>query len=649
MSKIPNIDMATANPQEIRDFRRTVLRVEQGNEKIRWAAFQEQRKREELAALRFERKEAGYDKKTPTPDIERFLHRLRKRVNKEMRKKGGTPFSILRSYFLFFDADNSGQIDAEELLKVTSKLALPVTKAEAEKIVAYYDKEGNGEFSYKDLVDEMKTASPHFLEFPESVTQSSRGISGPITEVRNKYAQYDLPSSNRPKIKSPSKIVAAYIRKMQKVLKKHMREQGGTEYSILRTLFLSYDADQSGMIDAEELRSAMKTMGITLSAVEAGEIVQFYAAEGAQEMSYKTLVSAVTAGAPHYMTHPESERIRESARRLQALNEGKTSRSQMETYRFTARPANKPRNKTVERFKNRLRAHLEQVIKRDGSTIFHCIRNAFLFWDGDASGSLDPHEFKGAINRLGMAVSDEECRQVVAHYDFSGTGEMRYERLVEEVAKGSTKVLDYLDTQRIHEIDGMLTDVRCPEGVEQICRRVAKAAVRAATKAAAGQTGGPGAPAPPTPAELLQGTFLRHDPAGRHQVSRQDMDRVFTELRAGVKPQELDRLVAWYDRDGTRGVDYRALVADCARLMGRALSTRSLPPVLAGGSGRGGATGRSVLGEKKEIERQLREIQQKEQALQRRYNPTHKRTPQQAKALAESRSSGALSRKTAVM
>ena len=46
------------NPEEIRMHCRIAHRAEQDLPKVKWAAFQEQRRREDLAAIRFQKKQA---------------------------------------------------------------------------------------------------------------------------------------------------------------------------------------------------------------------------------------------------------------------------------------------------------------------------------------------------------------------------------------------------------------------------------------------------------------------------------------------------------------------------------------------------------------------------------------------------------------
>ena len=48
-----------ASPEEIRQYCRKMHRAEQDLPKVKWAAFQEQRRREDLAAIRFQKKQVG--------------------------------------------------------------------------------------------------------------------------------------------------------------------------------------------------------------------------------------------------------------------------------------------------------------------------------------------------------------------------------------------------------------------------------------------------------------------------------------------------------------------------------------------------------------------------------------------------------------
>lgn len=69
--------------------------------------------------------------------------------------------------------------------------------------------------------------------------------------------------------------------------------------------------------------------------------------------------------------------------------------------RFRTSPPNaRLWNRVVERFKLRLRDSLEKRIKQKGGVTHAIIREAFLNWDADASGKLDPEELVRTLYRL---------------------------------------------------------------------------------------------------------------------------------------------------------------------------------------------------------------------------------------------------------
>ena len=136
------------NPDEIKIHCRQAHRAEQDLPKVKWAAFQEQRRREDLAAIRFQKKQArdpaarrararasaraltpratasrprslaqaDIKKKTdePNPVVVKFLASLRKCLTKKMKETGGTEHSVIRQCFLNWDADCSGELSVEE-------------------------------------------------------------------------------------------------------------------------------------------------------------------------------------------------------------------------------------------------------------------------------------------------------------------------------------------------------------------------------------------------------------------------------------------------------------------------------------------------------------------------------------------------------
>ncbi|CAM9815728.1 unnamed protein product, partial [Phaeothamnion confervicola] len=90
-----------------------------------------------------------------------------------------------------------------------------------------------------------------------------------------------------------------------------MRESGGTEFSILRALFLKWDADQSGRTCSRELRGALRGgLGLRVSAQQADEIVAFYERKpGAGDFHYMELVAEVSNAMGNIVHHPSTAEV----------------------------------------------------------------------------------------------------------------------------------------------------------------------------------------------------------------------------------------------------------------------------------------------------------------------------------------------------
>merc|ERR1711988_1992460 len=83
------------------------------------------------------------------------------------------------------------------------------------------------------------------------------------------------------------------------------------------------------------------------------------------------------------------------------------------------------------------------------------LREAFLSWDVDSSGELNPDEFRGAMSRLGLHISAAEAAQVVKYYDKEGAhgrygdNEIAYEDLVDDVTEGAQHFMEHPGSSRI--------------------------------------------------------------------------------------------------------------------------------------------------------------------------------------------------------
>jgi len=595
-SNMPN---QTLNPQEIRNRCRELSRAENSLPKVKWAVFQEQHRTEERAAMKFEQKQkkvGEYSRGVMNDTVRKVIAKIQRAVDRTMKEKGGTAYSIIRHTFLNWDADASGEMSKEEVMGALRMLKLNVTDAEANALVEYYDLEGDGEMRYQPLVEDVTKAAPHFLDHPN-------------TERLRREEQESARSILSEKKKEMPRICELFLKKLQRNLKRIMREKGGTEFSILRANFLNWDADKSGEIGPDEFRGAMSILGLKLSIAEAKEICDYYDVEGDGEMKYQPLVDDIIRGTSHFLVHPMTERNKTPMTPTTDL--ALAEKMKDEEALFSARPRRRPPNAIVEAFKKRLRHKLEMTMRATGGTIYSICREAFLLWDGDCSGELNVAEFTGAIKKMGLEVTDDEAKQIVKYYDLEGDMEMRYQELVNDIVEGVPHFMVHPDTGRgDSRIEMRSARGKPPVAVERIQEKIYNASKGAAERSVTRISG----------EDLFYGTCIRYDRNSCGRLDIKDLRRVFREIKCNLGEVEMRHLVGWYDVAGADEVTYKDMVRN------------TFGPRVRGG-GKGGkkmnfksdaltarAKRAGVLAEKARIEKKIKDIVKKERMLSTKMN-----------------------------
>ena len=187
----------------------------------------------------------------------------------------------------------------------------------------------------------------------------------------------------------PDKKVTDFVRRIRRVLDKKSREHGGTEGTYLRECFLNWDADCSGTIDSIEFRKAIRSLGLDISQADASYLVGYYGGvESAytsvakDEMTYDLLIEDVVNASVHFL-QPQPP------------------------IPASARPDG-PFPPVLRRFIKKVRQKLFTYITGKGENEQYLVRNAFLNWDKDASGSLSYDEFRAraaSIPRWRVSIS----------------------------------------------------------------------------------------------------------------------------------------------------------------------------------------------------------------------------------------------------
>jgi Ca2+-binding EF-hand superfamily protein len=363
------------SPDDIKQHCRLAHRAEQDLPKVKWAAFQEQRRREDLAAIRFQKKQGELKKKIeqPNPIVVKFLGQLRKCLTKRMKESGGTEHSVIRKCFLNWDADCSGELTDEEFLNAMHSLGLSVDQSVAREVVKYYDVDGDGEMKYVPLIEDVARGQRHFLHHPgpSARFEDEPLAKKPLTpfiklflkKLKMKLHAMMKKNGDTPRVSAPAPLSLTRSRSLS----------GAGEYEriLIRRAFLNWDADASGELACREFMGAMRQVGISLTEDEAAKVVHFYDVDGDGEMRYQPLVDDVTSGAPHFIHHPDT--LAEAKKQPQD-DPDDILLSKM----FTVRPMERQKNAVVEAFKINLRRRLEDHIRAVGGTIHSILREAFL-------------------------------------------------------------------------------------------------------------------------------------------------------------------------------------------------------------------------------------------------------------------------------
>jgi hypothetical protein len=198
---------------------------------MKWLALAENIKAEDHRRDEFYRRKHVEDTKSIPINVVKFIGSLKKAVRKIMRYKGGTPYSIVRSLFIYWDAAKTGTINAEELMHCMKSLGVKVALSECEEIVKYYraPKLNIAEMDYHQLLQDLQKGEPSVIAF---VTQSE-------DEQRDKQEiRFEEESDN---FKETPAIVKKFLEAVRSYLAKLMRNQGGTPHQHVRMLIILVD------------------------------------------------------------------------------------------------------------------------------------------------------------------------------------------------------------------------------------------------------------------------------------------------------------------------------------------------------------------------------------------------------------------------
>ena len=521
---------------EVRDYikneRDTILK--------KWMALEESVKSEDYRRDAFAARREREDTKSLPIPIRKFIGTLKKAVRKTMRDVGGTPFSIVRAMFLYWDADKSGEMSSEEMKGCMNSLGVKISDAERDEVVAYYDSgKGTNEMSYHELLADITAGEPPITYFvTEAQEEESAKADVRYEEVCDEFVA--MPQS-----------VTQFLEATRNYVMGKMRTEGGTSYFHIRFLFQFYDYDYSNGLNASELSTAArKKMKLVLSMQDAQEIVNYYDRKKENQMEYQEFLKDVSIGQKPILHFTDlTPRQIAAAKKSLAANP------------FMPKPFKATSNRTLETFKANVKNALAIKVNSYGGTVTNWIKEAFTNWDPKLTLRMKSWEhLQGAIKRLGISLTQEESMCLMKCYDKWGTGEMHYMELIKDMLDEDPGI--FKDAVSAKD-NSLTTSGRVPPKIS-ISIRNFRTSVEAFSRKSAGVL---------EPRDVLHGTFLRFDRQRSGRLEFDNVQNVARELNVRISDNDLSALVVWFDTNGSSQLDYNSFTR---QLFGDDISTKAL-------------------------------------------------------------------------
>mmetsp|Transcript_33773 Transcript_33773/g.34410 ORF Transcript_33773/g.34410 Transcript_33773/m.34410 type:complete len:646 (-) Transcript_33773:151-2088(-) len=455
----------------------------------------------------------------PTP-IQRFIKSLKQACKHKIVAKGGTPHGLIRQAFNYWDCHKDGTVGADVLVKCVASIGVRLSQEDARDVMQFYVTEGE-RMDYNQLLEDVLRDEPAVVAIP-TIRETDR---------------YEDPRLIDPATRTPPRDVQLFIEAVRSALADEMRDHGGTIESLLRTAFLMSDQDYSNGLDENELIRCVKgRLGLTITRSQARSVLNYYDTKGQGQINYTKLSQDVTQGHPQFIHHPEL-----SARAVQA------SYKSLSKNPYVPKPFQPIANKSVEKFKKKLRESLETRIKAKGGSLKSWVQETFVKYDPKYTGTIsDWSALQGAMRRLGIVVSEEEARAVMHCYQ-NGNGEVDYHTIVRDIIAEEGDLIE--SVKQVEKTSTTTSTARAPNAVKVIVKKI-RAAVNPFGRKSKGAV---------NPRDILHGTFLRFDRTGSGRLNETDAKQALAELRVPVSDRDMKALISWYDTNGTNTMDYREI------------------------------------------------------------------------------------------
>jgi len=525
-------------PKEIRDEIRAYIKADQSTLLKKQMSLKEAIKSEDSRRLQFIERKLKMETKSLPINILKLIGSLKKAVRYTMRYKGGTPFSIIRDLFVYWDADKSGEMSASELLSCMNSLGVIISLKECDEVVKFYNGgQAESEMQYSELLKDIQEGEPTLIEYVSEADEKA------ASQNEIHFEQFQESFREMPP------VVNKFLEAVREWVQKLLRDVGGTPVEHIRFLFKFYDFDYSGGLYAEEIIIAAKrSIKLKISKEQANQIVKYYDRKNLSQIHYETFLADVCVHVKPVLTFTEL-----TPRRIE------NAKKSLQKNPFIPRPFAAPPNKILEKFKKDCQLALVNKVNKLGGSIPSWVRDAFIFWDPGYTRRISTVDaLLGAAKRIGIVLSLSDAKVLMKCYDRFDTGEMHYDFLSEDLTKEAPNFL--MDNKPNLTLP---LSHRTPPMVQKTLDRL-KRSCEALVRQSKGVLQG---------RDLLHGTFVRFDNTKCGQIDAASFKMAVADLRCKCPDSDLMATMKWFDTNGSLMLDYNAL---CRQMFGEDISTETL-------------------------------------------------------------------------
>eukprot|EP01029_Cantina_marsupialis_P028671 TRINITY_DN777860_c0_g1_i1.p1 TRINITY_DN777860_c0_g1~~TRINITY_DN777860_c0_g1_i1.p1 ORF type:complete len:1044 (-),score=324.99 TRINITY_DN777860_c0_g1_i1:749-3778(-) len=347
----------------------------------------------------------------------------------------------------------------------------------------------------------------------------------------NRRIQYTLFNEKLLKILQPtaSKLKRAEPVSKETGVEEKFASRVFEKFALVNKAFAFMDGDKRGMLDKEDFRAVLKEYDLDVGESEFRKLLAKYGQNGRVDyMKFSSQLCDVLSPKLHknLFVQPEkahNERMEKAPQRvLDSIREVES----------------KLVNKVTEKFSK--------------------VQNAFRSVDVDHSGSISYDEFREALERFGIRVSDEEFKILVKRYDTDGDGMIQYREFNDRFGavlhpKQTADIIDQSDVgaaRRRALLRAHASASAAKPGVKQVVEEIqSKLAAKVFEQFS-----------------KVRSSFRTFDLNGDGRISRSEFKTVMARFGLQLSESELDALMDEYELDEDGNITYEEFAEKFGRV-----------------------------------------------------------------------------------